>query len=156
MRRIVFIALISCVVDITTANDDHDIFLKETKYHELGIQIRHMHEKLYAECPKVFHAIGSASVPIIGRRRNVETTIDLKIELAEKTLEDLIIEYQNCTSMTQKTTLRASTKRRTLATLASIEIPTPMTSLTTTKKQHPTTFTETITYPSVTTTMHRK
>ena len=106
----------SCIAYVVTGNDDHDLFLKEAQFHELGIQIRHMHEKLYANCPKIFHAPDSASVPIIGRRRSVDTTLNLKIELAEKTLEDLIVEYRNCTSTTAFMTPETSTETATQTT----------------------------------------
>ena len=144
LRCLLIIAFSACVVNIITANSDHDLFLKETQYHELEVQIRHMHEKLYEKCPKVFHALGSASVPIIGRRRSIEATLDLKIELAEKTLENLIMEYQNCTSTTTKTTAGAITEKRTIPTLTSTEIRTTRTS------------TKPTTNPVVTTTNQRK
>ena len=113
MMRLLCVLIIlfnSCVLCLVTGNDDHDLFLKEATFHELGIQIRQMHEKLYANCRQIFHSLDSTMVPIIGRRRSVETTLDLKIELAQKTLEDLILEYQNCTSMIPNTTSRTATE----------------------------------------------
>ena len=93
--------LSSCIVYAVRANGDHDLFMKQDHFYELGIQVQHMREKLYANCPKVFQTPDSSSVAIIGRRRTVDTTLDLKIELAEKTLETLILKYGNCTSTTQ-------------------------------------------------------
>ena len=107
---LLIIVLNLCVPCVSTGNDDHDLFLKEANLHELGIQIRQMHEKLYANCRQIFHTLESTMVPIIGRRHSVETTLDLKIELAQKTLEDLILEYQKCTSMIPNTTLRTATE----------------------------------------------
>ena len=113
MMRLLCVLIIlfnSCVLCLVTGNDGHDLFLKEATFHELGIQIRQMHKKLYANCRQIFHSLDSTMVPIIGRRRFVETTLDLKIELAQKTLEDLILEYQNCTSMIPNTTSRTATE----------------------------------------------
>ena len=115
-------------VCVVTANADHDLFLKEARFHELGVQIHHLHEKLYVNCPYVFHAPDSASGPIIGRRSSVEETLDLQIELAEKILEDLILTYRNCTKAAVMT-LRTSTETH---------IPTASTR-TTTKPLHTTT-----------------
>ena len=86
-------------------NSDHDDFLKQAHFHELGVQIQHMHEKLYQQCPHIFDGPDSASAAIIGRRRTADLSLDLKIELAEKTLADLIQQYGNCTSNTQTTIL---------------------------------------------------
>ena len=134
--RLLYVLIIvfnSCVVCLVTGNDDHDLFLKEATFHELGIQIRQMHEKLYANCRQVFHTLDSAMVPIIGRRRSVETTLDLKIELAEKTLEDLILEYRKCTSMIPNTTLRTATEMVTQTTLTETTIHPTSAKLTTMK-----------------------
>ena len=134
--RLLYVLIIvfdSCVVCLVTGNDDHDLFLKEATFHELGIQIRQMHEKLYANCRQVFHTLDSAMVPIIGRRRSVDTTLDLKIELAEKTLEDLILEYQKCTSMIPNTTLRTATEMVTQTTLTETTIHPTSAKLTTMK-----------------------
>ena len=91
---------------VFTTNMDHNLFLKQIHYQELGIQIQHMHEKLYEHCPNDFQTPNSAS--IIGRRRFVDTSLDLKIELAEKTLDYLILKFSNCTgtNMLQTTTRR--------------------------------------------------
>ena len=136
MMRLLYVLIIvfnSCVLFVVTGNDDHDLFLKEANLHELGIQIRQMHEKLYANCRQIFHTLDSTMVPIIGRRRSVETTLDLKIELAEKTLEDLILEYRKCTSMIPNTTLRTATEMVTQTTLTETTIHPTSAQLTTMK-----------------------
>ena len=101
--------LSSCIVYAVRANGNHDLFMKQDHFYELGIQIQHMREKLYANCPKVFQTPDRDSVAIIGRRRTVDTSLDLKIELAEKTLEKLILKYGNCTGTTQIMTSRETT-----------------------------------------------
>ena len=92
-----------CIVYTFAENSDHDDFLKQAHFHELGVQIQHMHEKLYQQCPHIFDGPDSASATIIGRRRSADLSLDLKIELAEKTLADLIQQYGNCTSNSQAT-----------------------------------------------------
>ena len=102
------------IVYVLTANVDHNLFLKQIHLQELGIQIQHMHEKLYEHCPNDFQTPNSAS--IIGRRRSVDTSLDLKIELAEKTLDYLILKFGNCTGTTTvmmlQTTIETSTQTR--------------------------------------------
>ena len=98
------------IVYVLTANVDHNVFLKQIHLQELEIQIQHMHEKLYEHCPNGFRTPNSAS--IIGRRRSVDTSLDLKIELAEKTLEYVILAFDNCTSTFTVMTLRISTETR--------------------------------------------
>ena len=85
---------------VVTANDDHDLFEKQAHFYELGIQIQRMHVKLFSNCPDVFQTPDSASMAIIGRRRSIESSLDLKIELAEETLEKLILKFGNCTKTT--------------------------------------------------------
>ena len=97
------------IVCVFTANVDHDLFLKQIHLQELGIQIQHMHEKLYEHCPNDFQTPNSAS--IIGRRRSVDTSLDLKIELAEKTLDYLILKFGNCTDTTTVITLQTTTEK---------------------------------------------
>ena len=92
-----------CIVYTFAENSVHDDFLKQAHFHELGVQIQHMHEKLYQQCPHIFDGPDSASGAIIGRRRSADLSLDLKIELAEKTLTDLIKQYGNCTSNSQAT-----------------------------------------------------
>ena len=99
--------LSSFIVYVVRANGDHDLFMKQDHFYELGIQIQHMREKLYTNCPKVFQTPGT--VAIIGRRRTVDTSLDLKIELAEKTLEKLILKFGNCTNTTPVMTSTVAT-----------------------------------------------
>ena len=69
----------------------------DAQLHELEIQIDQMHEELHAKSPNVFQTPDSASTgPIFGRRRSVNTVLDLKFRLAKMTLEDLILQYANC------------------------------------------------------------
>ena len=98
------------IVYVLTANVDHNLFLEQIHLQELGIQIQHMHEKLYEHCPNDFQTPNSAS--IIGRRLSVDTSLDLKIELAEKTLEYVIQAYDKCTSTSTVMTLLTSTETR--------------------------------------------
>ena len=121
---------------VFTASIDHDLFEKEAHLHEIGIQMQYMQDKLYANCPNVFQTPNSGSLAIIGRRRSIDSSLDQEIELAEKTLEDLISEFVNCTSSTPIMTLRTLTETRT-----------PMTSTETTS--HPT-LTETTSHPTST------
>ena len=134
-----------CIVYTFAENSDHDDFLKQAHFHELGVQIQHMHEKLYQQCPHIFDGPDSASVAIIGRRRSADLSLDLKIELAEKTLTDLIQQYGNCTNDTQTITPH---------TMVTVETRRPKTALETTT----TTTTEqtTITDMLYTTTSRRK
>ena len=89
---------------VFTSSLNHDEFLKQAHFHELGIQIQHMHEKLFEQCQDVFQTPDSVSEAIIGRRRSVDAaSLDLKIELAEKTLEDLILKFGKCTSFQSST-----------------------------------------------------
>ena len=107
-----------CIMYAVRANGDHDLFMKQDHFYELGIQIQYMREKLYANCPKVFQTPDRDSVAIIGRRRTVDTSLDLKIELAEKTLEKLILKYGNCTGTTimtsRKTTILPMSSQSTI------------------------------------------
>ena len=106
-----FYFFILCVL---ASRMNHSLFLKQIHLKELGIQINHMHEKLYEHCPNYFQNPNIES--IIGRRSSVDLSLDLKIELAEKTLEYLIQEFGNCTSSSSVTTLQASTKPHTPTT----------------------------------------
>ena len=96
-------ALFYFIAFVCTFSLNHDEFLKQAHFHELGIQIQYMHEKLYEQCPDVFQTIHSTSGVIIGRRQSVDTSLDLEIELAEKTLEDLKLKFGNCTSFQSST-----------------------------------------------------
>ena len=96
-------ALFYFIAFVFTFSLNHDEFLKQAHFHELGIQIQYMHEKLFEQCPDVFQTIYSASGVIIGRRQSVDTSLDLEIELAEKTLEDLKLKFGNCTTITSST-----------------------------------------------------
>ena len=89
------------IVYVDTSNVDHDTYLKQVHFHELGIQIQNMREKLYEQCPKHFQTPDSGSVPIIGRRQSQNIALDLKLELAENTLADLIQTLVNCTNTTR-------------------------------------------------------
>ena len=77
-------------VYVLTSNVDHVMYLKKIRLHELGIQIQHMHGKLYEQCPRLFQTPDSVSSAIVGRRQSLDVALDLKIELAEKTLADLV------------------------------------------------------------------
>ena len=107
------ISLFYCLIlYVDTSNVDHDTYLKQVHFHELGIQIQNMREKLYEQCPNHFQTQDSVSVPKIGRRQSQNIALDLKLELAENTLADLIQIFVNCTSTTrpQMTTLRHTEK----------------------------------------------
>ena len=99
-------------VYVLTSNVDHVTYQKKIHLHELGIQIQHMHGKLYEQCLKLFQTPDSVSSAIIGRRQSLDVALDLKIELAEKTLADLIQTFVNCTNITrpQVTTLAHTEK----------------------------------------------
>ena len=147
------ISLLYCsAVNGFTSNADQDTFLKKIHLHELGIQIQHMHGKLYEKCPNLFQTPDSVSSAIIGRRRSLDAALDLKIELAEKTLADLIQTLVNCTSSTrpQMTTL-AHTEKSTSASLTSSTRP-QMTTLAHTEKSVSASLTKESTLPTSTTT----
>ena len=137
------------VAYVFTASIDHDLFEKEAHLHEIGIQIQYMQEKLYANCPNVFQTPNSGSLALIGRRRSIDSSLDLEIELAEKTLEDLISEFGNCTRSTPIMTLRSLTETRTPMT--STETTSHTTSTETARTSHTTstdpTSTETTSHP---------
>ena len=99
-----------CTVYVAKGNGDHDVFEKQAHLYELDIQVQRMHEKLYAKCPNTFQTPDSALTAIIGRRRSVDAPLDLKIDLAEKTLEKLILKYGNCTSKDVVMTSQTSTE----------------------------------------------
>ena len=109
------ISAFSCfILCVLVSSVDHSLFLKQIHLKELGIQINHMHEKLYEHCPNYFQ---NPNIDlIIGRRSTVYLSLDLKIELAGKTLEYLIQEFGNCTSSSSVTTPKASTKPHTPTT----------------------------------------
>ena len=121
-----------------TSNADQDTFLKKIHLHELGIQIQHMHGKLYEQCRNLFQTPDSVSSAIIGRRRSLDAALDLKIELAEKTLADLIQTLVNCTrssstrpqmttlTHTEKSTSASLTKDSTLPTSTTTSTTTPL------------------------------
>ena len=126
-----FISSLYCLtVCVLTSHVDHDTYVKQVHLHDLGIQVQHMHEKMYEQCPKLFQTSDSASSAIIGRRQSLDAAaLDLKIELAEKALADLIQTFVNCTSAkrpqmtslthTVKSTSASLTKESTLTTSTS-------------------------------------
>ena len=132
-------SLYCLTVYVLTSNVDHVTYLKKIRLHELGIQIQHLHGKLYEQCPKLFQTPDSVSSAIIGRRQSLDVAMDLKIELAEKTLADLIQTFVNCTNITrpQVTTL-AHTEESTSAFLTE-ESTLPTSPSTTTSSLHTTT-----------------
>ena len=95
-----------------------------------------MHKKLHTYCPNVFQTPDGALEAIIGRRRSLDTSIDLKIELAEKTLEQLVLKFDNCTGTTTVMTSTDISKPSTLqATNASLTSPETTLLYTTTNKR---------------------
>ena len=129
------ISLLYCsAVNGFTSNADQDTFLKKIHLHELGVQIQHMHGKLYEQCRNLFQTPDSVSSAIIGRRRSLDAALDLKIELAEKTLADLIQTLVNCTSSTrpQMTTLAHTEKSVSASLTKDSTLPTSTTTSTTT------------------------
>ena len=149
------ISLLYCsAVNGFTSNADQDTFLKKIHLHELGIQIQHIHGKLYEQCPNLFQTPDSVSSAIIGRRRSQDAALDLKIELAEKTLADLIQTLVNCTRSSstrpQMTTL-THTDKSTSASLTSSTRPQP-TTLTHTEKSVSASLTKESTLPTSTST----
>ena len=134
------IGLVSwCNVYVAKANDDHDLFEKQAHLYELDIQIQRMHEKLYTKCPNTFQTPDSALTAMIGRRRSVDAPLDLKIDLAEKTLEKLILKYGNCTSKDVVMTSQTSTETATHTTSTETTIKPTSTHSTTTHLLHTTT-----------------
>ena len=126
-------------VNVLTSNVDHVKYLKNIHLHELGIQIQHMHRKLYEQCPKLFQTPDSISSAIIGRRQSLDVALDLKIELAEKTLADLIQTFVNCTNIAQpQVTTLAHSEKSTSAFLTE-ESTLPTSPSTTTSSLHTTT-----------------
>ena len=141
------ISLLYCsAVNGFTSNAEQDTFLKKIHLHELGIQIQHMHGKLYEQCRNLFQTPDSVSSAIIGRRRSLDAALDLKIELAEKTLADLIQTLVNCTSSirpqmttlthTEKSTPASLTKESTLPTSTTTSTTTPLYTTTNQRKSN--------------------
>ena len=80
-------------MDVFTETVDRKLFQKQAHFYELGIQVV---RKMPARVSNT-----SASTAIIGRRRSVDlsaSSLDLKIELSEETLEKLVVKLRNCTS----------------------------------------------------------